>query len=116
MVGYYVEVPGMETRELTRFVRAHMPSQQELLRRARLARLPSTDASGAPLEDFLAAYRRVPSRDLTLRVTAFSRGSMVVQYASGGALTLKKGLRRIIQRHIARALRCEGIPCRYYAA
>lgn len=114
MTGYYVLVPGMTVPQLQRFVRRHMPTAAQLRQRAQRARLPKQCRHcGEALSAFIESYRRVPSSDLTIRFIDLNGQATVSQLSSGGhdCRKIKDGLRLIVQRHLAKALRAAGQPC-----
>jgi hypothetical protein len=110
MKGYHIRPLGFTIPRLRAFVRQRMPSQKELLRRARLARLPSEDQDGETLETYVAHYDRIPSADGTIKILRDDCGVEVMQLASGSGESrqIKEGLRRIVHRHLTKSLRRDG--------
>ncbi len=114
MTGYYVEVT-VTKRKLIQLTRQFMPSTKELLRRARIARLPNQDRQGNTLESYIELYKKIPSEDDTICIRRITNGSAhIVQHSSGSDQEIKHGLRKIVQRHMFKILKQNGYKCKAF--
>ena len=107
MIGFQITAPGMTTPELIAFVRKHMPSTEELVRRAKLAGLEPN----RPIMIFevCACYKHIPTKGSNLRFPKHQprRMPQVMQLASGQDdwRILREGICHIVHRHLIRAFK-----------
>lgn len=116
MQTFSIYVQGLSSSQLRRFVRRNIPAEAELLRRARLARLPVQDEEGTELTELVGRYYPL-FQDLTLYICGIDdrrqRAAWIHQDVSGRESTrvIKRGLRQIVRRHLVKALRQKGHAC-----
>ncbi|MDQ2932818.1 MAG: hypothetical protein M3Q80_00365 [bacterium] len=111
MIGFHITVPGMKERELTLFVKEHIPRFEELMIAAKKEKLPnSCPHCNATLELLIRRFEKIPTEDLVLRIVPvvqmrkYKQPKMfqILQLASGHntCREMKEGLSRIIHERI----------------
>lgn len=110
MIGFHITVPGMKKQELINFVHDAIPSTKELVRRAKLAKLPEKcTCCDATLHRVSRRYKRIPTKDsgLTFPKDQPRMRPQVMQLASGGhdCRRMREGVCRIVHKQLLRRLR-----------
>ncbi len=114
--GFYITVPDLSDEKLLAFVASNMMPVKELLRRARLAKVPEECACcGMKLTDICERFATVPAKGntlLDLSPDAPSQIRMMALAPAGDHLKIKKGLCRIVYGHLCRQLGRQGYKFR----